>query len=100
MRRIHVEESLSLRFPGRDEEFNEGVEIGILIVLMSSGQRGFTHWISTANVAQARALAEKMGYRLTEGGSDAELTEVILRSGRARPSLRLVHSAAQEQGAA
>ena len=101
VRRIHVEEGLSLRFPGRDEEFNEGVEIGILAILMSSEPRGFTHWISSANVAQARAIADKMGYRLTEGASDGELTEVILRSGRSRPALRLVHSAAQsEQGVA
>src|SRR3712207_4563291 len=67
VRRIHVENGLSLRFPHRDEEFDEGVEIGILAVLMSSGARGFTHWVSTANVEQVRALAEGMGYRLTEG---------------------------------
>jgi len=95
VRRIHVEHGLSLRFPGRDEEFNEGVEIGILAVLMSSGQRGFTHWVSQSNVGQARALAEKMGYRLTEGGRDGHLTEVILRSGRSRPTLTLVHSTPQ-----
>ncbi len=92
MRRIHVEHGLSLRFTGRDEEFNEGVEIGILVGLMSSGQRGFTHWISPANVEQARALAEKMSYRLTEGDTGGELTEVILRTGQARPTLTLVHS--------
>ena len=95
VRRIHVEEGLSLRFPGRDEEFNEGVEIGILAVLMSSGQRGFTHWVSSATVSQARGIAEKMGYHLCEGASDGELTEVILRTGRARPTLTLVHSAAR-----
>lgn len=92
MRRIHVEEGLSLRFPGRDEDFNEGVEIGILAAFMSSGQRGFTHWISQRNVEQARAIAEKMGYRLTQGETDGELTEVIFRTGRMRPTLVLVHS--------
>ena len=46
-----------------------------------------------ANSAQeARTLAEGMGYRLTEGESDGGLTEVIVRSGRARPKLTLVHS--------
>jgi hypothetical protein len=95
VRRIQVEQGLSLRFPGRDEEFNEGVEIGILAVLMSSGQRSFTHWIASANVSQARAVAGKMGYRLSVGPSDGELTEVILRTGRARPALTLVHSVAQ-----
>ena len=92
MRRIHVEEGLSLRFPGRPEEFNEGVEIGVLAVLMSSGHTAFTQWISTANVAQARSLAEPMGYRLTEGDADGLFTEVTLRIAEARPKLTLVHS--------
>ena len=92
MRRIHVEDGLSLRFPGRDDEFNDGVEIGILAALMSSGQRGFTRWVSSANVEQARAIAEKMGYRLTTGEVDGVWTEVIFRTGRARPKLTLVHS--------
>ena len=92
MRRIQVEDGLSLRFPGRDEEFNEGVEIGILAVLMSTGQRGFTRWLSSANVEQARAIADKMGYRLTTGEVDGGLVEAIFRTGRARPKLTLVHS--------
>jgi hypothetical protein len=92
VRRIHVEDGLSLRFPHRDQEFNEGVEIGILAVFMSSGQRGFTHWVSTANVEQARSLAAGMGYRLTQGDTDGMLTELIFRTGRARPQLTLVHS--------
>jgi hypothetical protein len=95
VRRIHVEDGLSLRFPNRDENFDEGVEIGILAVLMSAGPRGFTHWVSTSNVEQARSLAERMGYRLTAGEVDGALTEVIFRSGRARPKLTLVHSRAE-----
>jgi hypothetical protein len=95
VRRIHVEHGLSLRFPGRDEEFNEGVEIGILAALMSWGQPGFTHWVSSATLEQARAVAAKMGYRLTEGATDGELSEIILRTGRSRPTLTLVHSAAR-----
>ena len=92
VRRIKVEDGLSLRFPSRGEEFDEGVEIGILAVLMSSGQRGFTRWLSTTNVEQARAIAEKMGYRLTTGEIDGILTEAIFRTGLARPKLTLVHS--------
>ena len=92
MRRIHVEDGLSVRFPGRSEEFNEGVEIGMLAVLMSSGQRGFTRWLSPANLEQARAIADRMGYRLTAGEADGDLTEAIFRTGRARPKLTLVHS--------
>jgi hypothetical protein len=92
VRRIHVEDGLSLRFPGRDEDFNEGVEIGILAALMSTGQRGFTHWISPRNVEQARSLAMKLGYRLTPGETIDGAVEVIFRTGGARPTLTLVHS--------
>ena len=92
MRRIQIEDGLCVRFPGRGEEFNEGVEIGIIAVLMSSGQRGFTHWISGANLEQARSLAERMGYRMTEGDADGGLREAIFRTGSARPKLTLVHS--------
>ena len=59
---------------------------------MSSGQRGFSHWVSTANVEQARSVAEKMGYRLMEGEVNGTLTQVILRTGRVGPILTLVHS--------
>ena len=99
MRRIHVEEGLRLRFPNRDEGFNEGVEIGILAVLLSYGQRGFTHYMSRGAVEQAREMAQKMGYRLTEGVEAGELVEVILRGSRERPKLTLIESCV-ETGAA
>jgi hypothetical protein len=92
MRHIHVEDGLSLRFPGRDEEFNEGVEIGIMAVLMSAGESAFSRWISTANLAQVRTLAEKMGYHVIKGHCEGPSTCVTLRLGPARPKLSLVHS--------
>lgn len=93
MRHIQIGEGLRLRFPGQEETFDLGVEIGMLAVLMDQGQREFSRWISTANVEQARALAESLGYRLVTGATDETWTEVTVRSGRARPSLRLVQSA-------
>ncbi|HYF54740.1 MAG TPA: hypothetical protein VEA41_10825 [Salinarimonas sp.] len=93
MRHIQIGEGLRLRFPGQDESFDLGVEIGMLAALMDQGQREFSRWIATANVDQARSLAESLGYRLVTGTADATWTEVTLRSGRARPSLRLVQSA-------
>jgi hypothetical protein len=92
VRRIQVEEGLTLRFPGRDDSFDEGVEIGILAVLLSFGGRGFTHVLSQRTLEQAREMAQNMGYRLTEGPHRGELVEVILRSSRDRPKLRLVDS--------
>jgi hypothetical protein len=92
MRQIHVEDGLSLRFPGRDEEFNEGVEIGVIAVLMAGGEGAFTRHLSTANIEQARSLAEKLGYHLVTGGCDGPSALVTFRKGRARPKLTLVHS--------
>ena len=37
MRDIHLDEGLRLRFPKRNEEFNQGVEIGMVAVLGSIG---------------------------------------------------------------
>jgi hypothetical protein len=94
MRHIQIENGLKLRFPARSEDFDQGVEIGILAVLMTSAQTGFTQRISATNLEQARSLAEKMGFHLIVASSNADWTEIILRSGRARPKLTLVHSRA------
>ena len=92
MRHINLTDGLRLRFPGRNEEFDQGVEIGMLAVLMDLGTREFTRWISTDNLDQARALAKQLGYHVVEGSADAEWIELVFRSGSARPQLRLVHS--------
>jgi hypothetical protein len=94
MRHIHLADGLRLRFPGRSEEFDQGVEIGMLAVLMDLGDREFRRWISSANLAQARALAKQLGYHVVEGASDDEWTELVFRYGPARPKLQLVHSRA------
>ena len=93
MRHIHLTDGLRLRFPGRDEEFDQGVEIGMLAVLMDLGTREFTRWISSDNLDQARALAKQLGYHVVEGSADAEWTELVFRTGSAKPQLRLVRSA-------
>ena len=93
MRHIHVAEGLRLRFPGRNEDFDQGVEIGMLALLMDLGGSEFRRWISTANLDQARALAKQLGYHVVECGSDGEWTELVFRFGQARARLKLVHSA-------
>ena len=93
MRHIHLADGLRLRFPGRNEDFDQGVEIGMLAVLMDLGTREFTRWISAENLDQARALAKQLGYHAVEGASDGEWMELVFRTGAARPQLRLVHSA-------
>ncbi|MCB8820230.1 hypothetical protein [Microvirga rosea] len=93
MRHIHLDNGLRLRFPGRGEDFDQGVEIGMLAVLMDSQQREFTRRIASANVDQVRAIAKQMGYHVVEDQADGEFVDLIFRHSTARPQLKLVHSA-------
>jgi len=90
MRRITIEEGLTLRFPGRDAAFGEGVEIGMLAVLMAMGRAEIARPIAPGNVQQARALAESFGYRLVEGERTLEGIDVLLTRRAARPTLRVI----------
>jgi hypothetical protein len=93
MQHIDLSEGVRIRFPGRSEDFDQGVEIGILAVLMDLGEREFSRWVSAANLDQIRALARQLRYQVVEGARIGDRIQVILRSGAARPNLRLVHSA-------
>ena len=94
MRRIHVEDGLSLRFPRREAEFNEGVEIGLIAAGLAARRREFTLRLADATLDQARSLAEGFGYRLHVHPLDDGSSEVVFLFGRRRPQLRLVHSQA------
>lgn len=92
MRHIHLDDGVRLRFPGRSEDFDQGVEIGMLAVLMDQGMSDFARWISQSNLDQVRAIAKQLGYHVVEGNRDAEWVELTFRYGTAKPQLRLVHS--------
>jgi hypothetical protein len=89
MRRIHLTEEVTLRFPERSEEFDEGVELGILAASIEFGKVDRV-WIAASSCDQARALAEKMGYRITEGAADGDWIEIVLRPQERRPRLKLI----------
>jgi len=95
MRHIHLDEGLRLRFPGRSEDFDQGVEIGMIAVLMDQETPEFARWISRANLGQVEAIARQMGYRVVEESGDEHWAELTFRHGsiKAKPHLRLVHSA-------
>jgi hypothetical protein len=93
MRHIQVEDGLRLRFPGRDETFNEGVEIGLILAQMASGQSEITARIAATTLAQARTLATQMKYRVHVVREDEGGAEVMFLTGSRRPVLTLVHSA-------
>lgn len=90
MRHIQVEDGLRLRFAGRGEEFAEGVEIGLLLGRMAAGQREFTAYFASGTLEQARAVAERMGYRVHVVSDDEGTAEVMFLTGSRRPKLTLV----------
>jgi hypothetical protein len=92
MRAIHVEEDLRLRFPGRSEEFNEGVEIGLLVAACAEGQSELSMRISASNLEQAHAVATKMGYRLRVETRDDAWAHITCCTARMRPKLTLVRT--------
>lgn len=96
MRHIHLSDDMRVRFPARSEDFDLGVEIGVIAALMEAHMREFTRRVSPANLDQARALAEKLGFRVLHAPVANEPVEdtwvdVTFRQGQARPSLKLVH---------
>lgn len=93
MRRITIEEGLTLRFPGRDASVGEGVEIAVLAALMATGVAEIARVIAPGNVERARALAEAMDYRLIETGRAPEGVAVLLTPRAARPALKLIAGA-------
>ena len=92
MRHIQVEDGLRLKFPGRDETFNEGVEIGLLLAQMASGRSEITARFAAATLDQARILAKRMGYRVHVVREDGVGAEVMFLTGSRRPKLTLVHA--------
>jgi hypothetical protein len=95
MRHIHLAQGVRLRFPSRSADFDEGVEIGILAVLMHQAEQEFSHRISSANLGQVRALADQFGYRVVEGEACEDWVELSFCDRDARPRLRIVHSRAE-----
>jgi len=93
MRHIHLDNGLRLRFPGRGEEFDQGVEIGMLAVLMDSGLPEFSRRIGRDNLDQVRAIARQMGYYVVEDQEQDGFVDLTFRHGSARPKLKVVHSA-------
>lgn len=90
MRTIEIEDGLTVRFPGRESEFADGVEIGVLAALMGMGLPVIGRAIARDNIEQARKLAGKLGYRLVARPSTGETARVELRRAGVRPQLKVV----------
>ncbi|MHC2109092.1 hypothetical protein [Methylobacterium sp. CM6246] len=92
MRHIQVEPGLRLRFAGRDEAFNEGVEIGLLSANMAASVGEFTATLASTTLTQARALARGLNYRVHVVEDDGTWARVMFLIGSRRPKLRLVET--------
>ena len=99
MRYIHIEPGLRMRFAGRNEAFNEGVEIGLLAANMAAQVGEFTATLASTSLDQARALAEGLNYRVHVVGDDGTWSQVMFLTGR-RPKLRLVDTGRPQRLAA
>ena len=99
MRPIHIEDGLTIRFPHRCAEFVEGVEIGLLAASLSNGAPRVLSWLSPQVLEQAISLAAGMGYHYVQQTPDGKWTCLELRFGRARPTLKLVHSQPEQKQA-
>ena len=89
MRKIEILEDVRIRFPARGPEFDLGVEIGVLSVLMAQGERRIERHLPRESLEQIRPLAKRFHYTViaTAHGADFAITLVL---GKPRPSLRIV----------
>jgi hypothetical protein len=92
MRDVEVEEGLVVRFPGRSDDFVEGIEIGLLLAALALGAGQVERWMPIATVAQAEALATRMKYFTSLGETYDGLTLLTFSRWAPRPKLKLVHS--------
>jgi hypothetical protein len=90
MRKIEIFDDVRLRFPGRDADFDLGVEIGAVSVLMAQGQSLIQRDLSDAAVEQLRPIADSFNYALVATGAACGMSHVSLSPKSRRPLLRIV----------
>jgi len=91
MRRLEILDDLYFKFPGRTAEFDLGVEIGALTVLMAQGEGMLCRRLTAEAVEQVRPIAERFGYSLITTPAEDGLVETSLIHRRyGRPKLRVV----------
>ena len=90
MRHIELEEHLRVRFPTRSEEFNQGVEVGVVAAMMTAGTPSFCRWLSRNATSQVEELARRLGYRITEQQRKGDRAEIAFHATFVRPALRVV----------
>lgn len=90
MRKIEIIEHVRLRFPQRDGEFDVGVEVGAVSVLLAQGVPVIQRELSYDATNQLRPIAEKFGYLVVATYAGAETMSVTIAPRSRRPMLRVV----------
>lgn len=90
MRKIEILDDVRLRFPGRGAEFDVGIEVGAVSVLMAQGHPVIQRELSQAAAEQLRLIAEHFRYALIATDAGAGLMSVSLTLRSRRPLLRVV----------
>lgn len=90
MRKIEIVDGVRVRFPHANAEFDLGLEVGAISVLMAQGLPLIQKELSLAASEHLRPLAEKFRYTLVATpGADDDMVSVSLIQW-SRPLLRLV----------
>ncbi|QQR38876.1 hypothetical protein [Devosia rhizoryzae] len=90
MRKIEIVDAVRLRFPEQNADFDLGVEVGALSVLMAQGEPLLQRTVSAAAVEQLRPIAERFRYALVASSAGEGMMDVSLIHWSRRPLLRVV----------
>lgn len=90
MRKIEILSDVRLRFPGRNAEFDLGLEVGAASVLMALGEPLIQRQLSCAAVEQLRPVADRFQYALVATDMGDGSMDVSLMHWSRRPLLWVV----------
>ncbi|KQS85008.1 MULTISPECIES: hypothetical protein [unclassified Rhizobium] len=90
MRKIEIIDDVRMRFPGRETEFDIGVEVGAMSVLIAQGTPIIERQMSKDALEQLRPIAERFRYVINATEAEGGLTSVYLSRWPKRPQLRVV----------
>jgi hypothetical protein len=90
VRQIELEDALKIRFASQPEEFDRGVEVGMVAAMMAAGVATFERTVSADVEEPVRRLAEKLGYRIVPNPLSEGKTRLRLARASLRPQLRVV----------
>ena len=90
MQTIEIIDDVRMRFPGRGAEFDLGVEVGSVSVLLAQGVPLVQRTLSAAATEQLRPIAERFRYALVATAAGEGMMEVSLVHWSRRPLLRVV----------